>query len=206
MAVQLGFHVDMSSCIGCKTCVIACKDKNDLPVGQLFRRVVEVEGGTWQVEGATVIPHLYAYWISISCNHCTNPACVRNCPTGAMQKRAKDGVVVINQEACIGCQYCAWSCPYGAPQYNPATGKSSKCDLCVDLLERGEEPACVSSCPMRAIHVGPVAELEALFGGTAVAHGLPNPALTQPNTRFTPHRDARPEAVRERGITIDGTF
>lgn len=191
-ARQLGFHVDMSACAGCKTCTIACKDKNDLAVGQLFRRVIEVEGGDWTVEGDTVIPHVFAYWISTACHHCDRPKCVENCPTGACHKREQDGVVVIDQDVCIGCRYCTWSCPYGAPQYNPRLGQTGKCNLCVDRMEKGEEPACVSACIMRAIHVGPVDELKQRYGGTMRLNGLPDPDITGPNTLYTPHRDSLP--------------
>jgi anaerobic dimethyl sulfoxide reductase subunit B (iron-sulfur subunit) len=189
---QLGFHVDMQACLGCRTCVIACKDRHDLPVGQNFRRVVEVEGGGYTDAGnGAALPHVFAYYISIACNHCEDPRCVANCPTGAMQKNPADGVVSIDQAVCIGCKYCTWSCPYGAPQYNPATGKTGKCDLCADLRAEGEEPVCVTACPVRAIHWGPVSELKQRFGGTMDLHGLPDPAATRPSALYTPHRDAR---------------
>jgi anaerobic dimethyl sulfoxide reductase subunit B len=188
---QLGFHVDMRACLGCRTCVIACKDKHDLPVGQNFRRVIEVEGGSYTDAGnGAVIPHVYAYYISVACNHCADPRCVANCPTGAMRKRPEDGVVAVDQAVCIGCKYCTWSCPYGAPQYNPATGRTGKCDLCADLRALGEEPVCVTACPVRAIHWGPVAELKERFGGTTDLVGLPPSAATRPSALFTPHRDA----------------
>ncbi|HEY3365884.1 MAG TPA: DMSO/selenate family reductase complex B subunit [Symbiobacteriaceae bacterium] len=187
---QLGFHVDMSVCLGCRTCTIACKDKNDLEVGQLYRKVIEVEGGDYTVTGKAVIPNVFAYWISISCNHCAEPRCLQNCPTGAITKREQDGVVTIDQDVCIGCRYCTWSCPYDAPQYNPAKGTTGKCNLCVDLIEKGREPACVAACPVRAIHVGPIAELKKQFGGTMQVKSLPDPALTKPNSLYTPHRDA----------------
>ncbi|HEY3367184.1 MAG TPA: DMSO/selenate family reductase complex B subunit [Symbiobacteriaceae bacterium] len=190
--MQLGFHVDMSACAGCKTCTVACKDKHDLAPGQLFRKVIEVEGGGYTFVGSAVIPDVYAYWISTACNHCDSPKCVQNCPTRACHKRAEDGVVVIDQEVCIGCRYCTWSCPYGAPQYNPKLGKTGKCDLCIDLIALGEDPACVSSCIMRAIHVGPMDELQRKYGGTMALNGLPDPNITRPNCLYTPHRDAVP--------------
>lgn len=187
---QLGLHVDMSICTGCRTCTIACKDKNDLPVGSLFRRVIEVEGGGFTQVGETVVPNVFAYAISISCNHCEHPKCTENCPTGACHKRDEDGIVVIDQDVCIGCQYCTWSCPYGAPQYNKEKGKTGKCNLCLDLLEQGKQPACVDACPLRAITVGPISELRAKFGGTMELEGLPDPNMTHPNSLYTPHRHA----------------
>lgn len=187
---QLGIHVDMSVCIGCSTCAIACKDKNDLEVGQRFRKVIEIEGGDWGKKGDEAVPNVFAYWISISCNHCDDPKCVANCPSGACHKRAEDGVVVIDPDVCIGCKYCTMSCPYGAPQYNEAKGITQKCNLCIDLLAQGKEPACVAACPVRAIHVGPIDELKAKYGGTMDLVGLPDPAITHPNAIYTPHRHA----------------
>ncbi|MBC7343197.1 MAG: dimethylsulfoxide reductase subunit B [Clostridia bacterium] len=187
---QLGFHIDQASCIGCFTCQIACKDKNDLEVGQLWRRVVEMAGGGYVEEGNTVRSNVFAYYIPVSCNHCADPPCVRNCPTGALYKREKDGLVLLNQDRCIGCQYCVWSCPYNAPQFNPATGKVGKCNFCVDLLEQGKDPVCVSACPMRALHWGPIDELKQKYGGVDLIRGLPDPKLTGPSLLVTPHRDA----------------
>lgn len=191
-AGQLGFHVDMQRCTGCRTCTIACKDKHDLPVGQNFRRVIEVSGGSWTEDsGGTAVPSIFAYYISTACNHCAEPRCAANCPTGAMAKRPADGVVAVDPRRCIGCQYCAWSCPYGAPQFDSSSGRTRKCDLCADLREQGLEPACVTACPSRAISWGPVAELKQNFcGATTALHGLPDPAATQPSGLYTPHRHA----------------
>ena len=105
MADQLGFVIEQERCMGCKACQAACKDKNDLEVGQLWRRVTEVSGGGYFEDGNAIRQHVYAFWTSMSCNHCENPRCVQNCPTGAMHKRAEDGVVVVDQDKCIGCRY-----------------------------------------------------------------------------------------------------
>ena len=191
MAGQLGFHVQQDRCIGCFTCQIACKDKNDLEVGQLFRRVREIAGGGYTGVGNNAYQaDVYAYWISLGCNHCQDPPCVKNCPTGAMQKRPEDGVVFVDQNKCIGCRYCVWSCPYGAPQYNPKIGKVGKCDFCRDLLAQGEPPACVAACPMRVLDFGPLDELKKKYGGSNQIKGLPDPNLTKPSLLITPHRDA----------------
>ncbi|HYF94616.1 MAG TPA: DMSO/selenate family reductase complex B subunit [Symbiobacteriaceae bacterium] len=191
MSVQLGFHVDMRKCTGCRTCVVACKDLHDLAPGQLFRRVVEVEGGGYGEVGAgAVVPHVFAYYISMACNHCDDPRCVRNCPTGALVKNPVDGVVSIDPGVCIGCRYCTWSCPYGAPQYNPAAGRTQKCDLCAGLRAAGEEPACAAACPMRAIAWGPITDLLERHGGTTALAALPDSRITRPNAIYTPHRDA----------------
>lgn len=148
------FSFDARFCSGCKACQVACKDHNGLEVGRLWRRVYEVNGGSgWQtsgVSGSAWAPDVGVYFLSISCNHCEQPICVEVCPTGAMYKRP-DGLVLIDEKRCIGCQYCAWACPYGAPQYDPRAGQVTKCNFCMDELKAGNPPACVAACPMRVL-------------------------------------------------------
>lgn len=187
---QTGFYLQQDRCIGCMTCQVACKDKNDLDVGQLFRKVHEFSGGSYVQTEQGLKNNVFAYWVSLSCNHCEKPVCVENCPTGAMQKREADGVVFIDQTKCIGCRYCVMSCPYGAPQYNPKIGKTGKCDFCKDLLEKGKKPVCVSACPMRVLDSGPVDQLRKKYGSSNVIKGLPSPDRTKPALVITPHRDA----------------
>ncbi len=190
MGKQLAFYFEQKHCVGCKTCQIACKDKNDLAVGQLFRKVNEFEGGTYERKGTAVIPNIYAFWLSISCNHCVNPVCVEHCPTAALQKRSEDGIVYIEQDRCIGCQQCVNYCPYDAPQYNPATQKVGKCDFCRDLLSEGKAPACVSSCPLRVLDYGTLDMLRQKYGALNQTNGMPSADITQPALVITPHRDA----------------
>lgn len=191
MAEQMGFVTEQDHCIGCKACQVACKDKNELEVGQLWRQVTEIEGGTYYEEGAALRSNIYAYWTSLSCNHCADPKCVKNCPTGAMHKRTEDGVVLVDQEKCIGCKLCSWSCPYGAPQFNDKLGKMGKCNFCLDLQKQGKDPACVSACPTRALHYGKLDELKKKYTGINTTKGLPDPTITNPSLVITPHKDAR---------------
>jgi anaerobic dimethyl sulfoxide reductase subunit B (iron-sulfur subunit) len=186
---RLAFYFDASACSGCKTCQMACKDKHDLGPGQRWRRVYEVTGGGWVKQGSTWQQDVFAYNLSMSCNHCEDPICVKNCPTRALYKRA-DGIVRIDQGLCIGCKYCAWVCPYGAPQFNPQTGVMGKCDFCADYLDEGKNPSCVDACPMRALDFGDLEALREKYGPGDLIHPLPDPAITGPSICIRAHPQA----------------
>jgi anaerobic dimethyl sulfoxide reductase subunit B (iron-sulfur subunit) len=188
MARQYGFFVDVAACTGCKACQIACKDKNDLPVGVRWRRVVEVSGGGWQRRGPAWIHETVSYFVSVACNHCERPICAEGCPTGAIVRRP-NGIVTIDGERCMGCHYCEWACPYGAPQFDEARGVMTKCDLCADEIERGRPPACVQACPMRVLEFGEIDELRARHGELARVEPLPDESLTEPAVALAPHPD-----------------
>ena len=194
MAKQLAFYFDASACNGCKACQIACKDKNDLPVGVKWRRVAQYGGGGWLPHPSrrdlVVANNVFAYSVSFACMHCQNPVCVEACPTQAMHKRA-DGVVLIDQDLCIGCRYCEWACPYGAPQFDEEPGKMTKCNFCEDLLAKGENPACVDACPSRALAFGELDELRAKYGSVNAVEPLPEADMTNPSVVITPHRHAQ---------------
>lgn len=188
---QLGFFIDSSMCSGCKACQVACKDKNNLEVGRRFRRVYEVSGGEFEEDkNGALINTVYAYTLSISCNHCKEPVCVKNCPTQAMHKRPKDGIVRVNTDRCVGCGYCSWSCPYGAPQMNHEQGQMSKCDMCVDRLAEGKRPICVDTCPLNAIKFGPIRELREKYGSLSEVKGMPSSERTHPNLVIKPNNGA----------------
>lgn len=188
---QLGFYFDQSRCTGCAACTIACKDKHDLPVGVSWRRITQYTTGTWRENAdGTATPSISTYYSSISCNHCDDAICVEVCPSTAMRK-GDDGIVYVNPEVCIGCRYCEMACPYTAPQFNPETGVMTKCDLCRDRLAVGEKPACVASCPSRALDFGEIEDLRAKYGAEAGIEPLPDPRITQPNLVITPHPDAQ---------------
>ena len=170
------FGVDATKCIGCLRCVEACKTENDVPgdahhFNTWIERYVYLEGETKaridshhapvniaasgsekefrfanryqdaKVEKAFFVPKL--------CNQCTHPACVQVCPTGATYK-SKDGVVLIDDKYCIGCQYCVQACPYGARYFNPTKGVTQKCYWCYHRITKGLRPACVEACPVGA--------------------------------------------------------
>lgn len=155
------FYFDSTRCMGCKACQVSCKDKNRLSVmGVTFRTLESYEVGTF--------PDARIYHLSTSCNHCEAPACVENCPTGALQKLA-DGTVTNDHSVCIGCGTCAQVCPYGVPTVFEEEGIMRKCDACQVLRDLGGNPACVDACPGRALDFGPIEDIKAKYGDALVS-------------------------------------
>jgi anaerobic dimethyl sulfoxide reductase subunit B len=188
MAKQMAFYFNASACTGCKACAIACQDRNSLPVEIRWRRIYQYGGGSWTPHPYLLLPNnVFVYSLSISCMHCEEPACVDVCPTGAMTKRSSDGIVLVDQTKCIGCRYCEWACPYGAPQFDTAAGVMTKCDFCQDLQAEGKDPACVDACVMRALEFGDLQELRAKYGDVDAIEPLPTASITKPAIVITPH-------------------
>jgi anaerobic dimethyl sulfoxide reductase subunit B len=150
MVKQYGFDFDPERCVQCHACEVACKALHGVEYGVRWRRVVGVWGGSF--------PVVTRRGVSLSCMHCGNPPCVAVCPRGAITKRSEDGVVVVDPAKCFGCHLCLTVCPFGVPQFS-ADGTMQKCDLCVDLLAQGKEPACVATCPAEALRFGTLEEL-----------------------------------------------
>ena len=176
---QYRFHLDMTQCIGCKCCVVACNEQNGNPAEIQWRRVGEIEGGTY--------PDTIRQYLSMGCNHCLEPTCMTGCPVNAYTKDPLTGIVLHSAERCIGCQYCTWNCSYGVPQFNPERGVVGKCDMCHDRLTDGREPACVAACPEEAIRIEivNVAEWRKEYGALANAPGLPSADDSISTTRVT---------------------
>jgi anaerobic dimethyl sulfoxide reductase subunit B (iron-sulfur subunit) len=186
---QLGFYFDSDRCTSCKSCVMACKDKNDTFVGLKYRSLIDFGGGTWSSQGGVSIPNgVYVYGVSYSCMHCIAPACIAVCPTDSIQKREEDGVVWIEQSTCIGCGSCAVACPYAAPRLNAEKGVAGKCDFCKDYLDSGGSPACVDACIMRCLEWGDIEELRSRYGDNAQVDPLSSPDITGPNYIVNPSR------------------
>ena len=189
---QYGFFIDSSKCTGCKTCMLACKDYKNLGTDRNFRRVYEYAGGAWIKDGEAWHHNVFAYYLSISCNHCADPVCTKVCPSGAMAKD-RNGFVAVNDDVCIGCKSCEMACPYGAPQFNESTGRMSKCDGCRDRVAEGLKPVCVDSCPLRALDLLPINELRAKYGTLAEVAPLPPSCHTNPSIAISPNKNARPQ-------------
>ena len=168
---QYAFHFNSDVCTGCKTCQVACKETYKLPVNNLYRKVYNYQGGSWKpTEAGHYVPEgVFGYFVSLACNHCTNPACVANCPTGAMQKDEETGIVWTDHDVCIGCKTCISACPYGAPSYDEATSTTFKCDGCYDRRQRGELPACVVACPGANLALDDMESLQSTYTADIVS-------------------------------------
>ena len=194
---QLGWLIDLDKCTGCDSCSIACKSENNtrplnspmpfkngrgvLPDHVSYRWVIKQEAG--------VYPNPTMTFVTSACNHCKHPACLASCPVpDAIFKRVSDGIVLINQEICIGCKNCIQACPYGAPQLNSATAKVEKCTFCLHRLynaagERtGFLPACVTTCVGNALHL--VEDFNVADPTGYRPEGFADPALTRPAVKF----------------------
>jgi len=191
------FFLDTQICTGCKTCIVACVDKNDLDSGIRWRRVVEYTGGKWDsMPDGTFNQNVFSYYVSVSCNHCAEPICVQTCPTTAMHQD-KHGIVTVDQNKCIGCRYCRWACPYSAPQYEATKGLMSKCNFCVDEVKTGGAPACVAACPTRALSFGEYDAMLNLSAQHLTIAPLPDEKLTSPVAIFKPHKMGKPAASKD---------
>ena len=174
---QHGFYFTADNCISCHACESACSEKNDLPPHQAFRAVGYVEGGSY--------PAYTRLNISMACNHCDDPVCLKGCPTRAYTKFAEYGAVLQDSDICFGCGYCTWVCPYNAPQLDHSKGHVSKCNMCVDRLEIGLKPACVSACLAGALDFGIMETTpENRDGLETRIPGFPSTDITHPNIRF----------------------
>lgn len=186
---QHGFYFNADNCIACHACEAACSEKNDNPAHIAFRSVGFVEGGTY--------PAYQRLNISMACNHCDDPVCLKGCPTRAYTKFAEYGAVLQDPDICFGCGYCTWVCPYNAPQLDPEKGQVTKCNMCVDRLEVGLKPACTSACLGNALDFGVIEDIPENRSQAKVdIPGFPRTDITHPNIRFQQTRTTQREMTR----------
>jgi DMSO reductase iron-sulfur subunit len=186
---QHGFFFTADHCIACHACEAACSEKNNLPAHIAFRSVGYVEGGSW--------PSYQRLNISMACNHCDDPVCLKGCPTRAYTKFAEYGAVLQDPDICFGCGYCTWVCPYNAPQLDPIAGHVSKCNMCVDRLEVGLKPACAAACLAGALDFGIIeTKPENRVQAETRIPGFPTPDITHPNIRFQQTKSLPRELTR----------
>ena len=176
---------DASACIGCRQCVEACKDWNELPRGDTYK----INPATWLTIEPPVMEGSASVWGRNSCMHCEYPACAAVCPVEAITKY-EEGPVVIDASVCIGCEYCVYACPWHVISKDEVTQKAKKCTMCTDRIVDGKDPFCVHACPVGALAFGLVEEMDAQAderaaaasasvygrreaGGTHVLHVLP---------------------------------
>ena len=216
---KLGLVIDLDTCVGCHACAVSCKEWNaggiagpltdtdpygKDPSGVWFNRVhsYELEATEGCGSGANAQPAQPAQTLHFprSCLHCEEPACVTVCPTGASYKRAEDGIVLVDEDKCIGCKLCSWACPYGAREYSAVEGVMKKCTLCVDriynenLEEAERQPAFVQACPTKARHFGDLGDPESDISKLVAARGgvdlMPQLGY-KPTNQYLPPRPRR---------------
>lgn len=220
---KLGLVIDLDVCVGCHACAVICKEWNTggygaalsdqdpygTPSGTWLNRIHTFEAG----EGADA----RTVHFPKSCLHCDDAPCVPVCPTGASYKRAHDGIVLVDEDICIGCGLCAWACPYGAREMDQAEGVMKKCTLCVDriydqtLAKQDREPACVRTCPASARHFGdlgdPASEVAIMVAQRGGFDLMPEQGTAPVNKYLPPRKRAVPPTLRDApsGIQPDDT-
>ncbi len=167
------FVFDPHRCTGCQACELACSIENRLGTERSWRGVLTFNPRS--------LPGIPVFHLSLACNHCEHAACMDACPALAYERDPRTGAVLIRQELCIGCRYCSWACPYGAPRFEPENGVMGKCTFCAHRLADGLKPACASLCPTGALDY---AELPADLL-TADVEGMPRTDLG-PSLRVVP--------------------
>ncbi len=163
--------VDVTTCIGCKACEVACVEWNRYPFRETtfnntYQTMPTTEWNYWNLikfneherDDGTLM------WLmrKDQCMHCQDPGCLRACPADGAIVQYTNGIVDFNQENCIGCQYCVSGCPFNIPKFNPETKKVFKCTLCSDRVGAGLEPACIKACPTGCLHFGTKDEMKEL--------------------------------------------
>jgi Fe-S-cluster-containing dehydrogenase component len=231
---KLGLVIDLDTCVGCHACAVACKEWNEggqfgplpdedaygaEPLGVWFNRIhsFEVQAPAPDAHGNGPLQQLLKTGFAEnapamtvhfprSCLHCETPDCVTVCPTGASYKRAEDGIVLVDEDKCIGCKLCSWACPYGAREYSEQRGVMQKCTLCVDRIynesfaESERQPACVMACPTRARHFGDLGDADSAVSRLVAERGG---VALMPELGYAPVNRYLPPRPRRNGCGAD---
>jgi Fe-S-cluster-containing dehydrogenase component len=224
---KLGLVIDLDTCVGCQACVTSCKEWN---TGGQMAPLTDIDPYGGHVDGVWFNRvHAYEHQTEAgsrtvhfprSCLHCETPACVTVCPTGASYKRTSDGIVLVDEDKCIGCKLCSWACPYGAREFDTDVGVMKKCTLCVDriyndnIAPEDRVPACVAACPTSARHFGDLGDPDSAIsqlveerGGVALMPELGY----KPTNRYLPprartEREAKVAAPALEAVKAEGGF
>jgi Fe-S-cluster-containing dehydrogenase component len=224
---KLGLVIDLDTCVGCQACVTSCKEWN---TGGQMAPLTDIDPYGGHVDGVWFNRvHAYEHVTEAggrtvhfprSCLHCETPACVTVCPTGASYKRTSDGIVLVDEDKCIGCKLCSWACPYGAREFDTDVGVMKKCTLCVDriyndnIAPEDRVPACVAACPTSARHFGDLGDPDSAIsqlveerGGVALMPELGY----KPTNRYLPprartEREAKVAAPALEAVKAEGGF
>ena len=210
---KLGLVIDLDTCVGCQACVTSCKEWN---TGGHMAPLTDIDPYGGHVDGVW-FNRVHAYehitdsdsrtvHFPRSCLHCETPACVTVCPTGASYKRTSDGIVLVDEDKCIGCKLCSWACPYGARELDTDVGVMKKCTLCVDriyndnIAPEDRVPACVAACPTSARHFGDLGDPDSAISQLVADRGgvelMPELGY-KPTNRYLP-----PRARTERAASV----
>jgi formate dehydrogenase iron-sulfur subunit len=163
--------IDVTTCIGCKACEVACLEWNGYPFQEThFNNTYQTMPATtwnyWNLIKFNEVPHDdgTVSWLmrKDQCMHCADPGCLRACPADGAIVQYANGIVDFQQEFCIGCQYCVTGCPFDIPKFNSETKKVFKCTLCSDRVSAGLEPACIKACPTGCLHFGSKEDMKEL--------------------------------------------
>ena len=218
--MRLGLAIDLDTCVGCNACAVACKQWNTSgttgaltdyqpfgkdPSGVWFNRIRNYEVGDY--------PNNKTVHFPMSCMHCEDADCVTVCPTGASYKRPEDGIVLVDQDKCMGCNLCAWACPYGARELDEEDGVMKKCTLCIDriydlnLPEAERQPACVLTCPTHARFFGdyddPDSEVSRLSRDRGGMQLMPELGYNPTNMYFPPRDTVQVPTHPQSGNLLD---
>lgn len=201
MPNRYGMLVDLKRCIGCYSCIMACKQDHGVVAGKRWNRVTTV-GPIGK------FPDVRMHYVYTMCMHCEKPPCVDACPTGALYKR-DDGIVLVDESKCRACfDLCEDACPYRALARDTARGKQTKCTLCVERLEVGEQPLCVQTCVTEALIFGKVEELPKLMAARtkgATTHRLLEDQGTAPGLHYSKDPELGTTKGRRGKVYVDVT-